>query len=82
MASRSKTITDVSAMLVARARRYLPTEPEIMTRSNEDHVEIAAALERRDAPRALKLLAQHESLFQHHVKWARASQGTPAGDSD
>jgi DNA-binding GntR family transcriptional regulator len=82
MASRSKTISDVSAMLVARARRYLPTEPEIMTRSHEDHVEIARALEDRDAARALALLAQHETLFKHHVKWARAAQGAPREAAD
>jgi len=72
LASGSKTILDVSTMLIKRERRNLPVYEETMRRAHDAHEELTRALESRDRSRALAVLDEHNRVFQETVTRARS----------
>ncbi len=78
LVSRSKTILDVSTMLIKRERRNLPVYEETMRRAHEAHEQLTRALESRDRSRALAVLDEHNRVFQDTVTRARnVNEGNP-----
>jgi DNA-binding GntR family transcriptional regulator len=71
VASASKTILEVSTMLIARERRNLPVYEETMRRAHRNHEDLTHALERRDRKRALEILDEHARTFEETVSRAR-----------
>jgi DNA-binding GntR family transcriptional regulator len=79
VASGSRTIADVSAMLISRARRYLRVNTTIAQSTHEQHADIVRALEARDAAKALEMLRAHETLFRRTVDLAREEEHARRG---
>lgn len=75
VASGSRTILEVSTMLIARERRNLPVYEETMRRAHRNHVDLTRALEGRDRKRALDILDEHARTFEDTVSRARDNAG-------